>query len=163
MAKRSPALAMTSLIVTAPAAPPDPPTWSETPPIVEADPAPPPPPPAPIATTVKVPSRGATHVPLTVNSRMSEGSLPPGEWRGMAVVLDAVEFVVAPQEVRMTLPMARRNGNACFGRISLFISLLEFFWELEVAESYSRSSHAPSCEIVVSAPRHILALCMRWW
>jgi hypothetical protein len=95
---------------------------------------------------------------------MSEGSLLPGEWRGMTVVLDAVEsVVVAPQEVRMTLPMARRNGNACFGRISLFISLLEFFWELKVAESYSRSSHAPSSEIVVSAPRHILALCMRWW
>jgi hypothetical protein len=104
---------MTSLMVTAPAAPPDPPTWSEIPPIVEADPAPPPPPPAPIATTVKVPARGATHVPFTVNSRMSEGSFPPGGSPGITVVLDAVEAVVAPQEVRKTLPMTTRNSQSC--------------------------------------------------
>src|SRR5450755_1220348 len=145
MVKCSPALAMTSLIVTAPAAPPDPPTWSEIPPIVEADPAPPPPPPAPIATTVKVPSRGATQVPLTVNSRMSEGSLPPRGPRGMTVMFDTVESVVAPQAVSTTLPTAIRIANACFGRINLFISLLEFLC-LKVAEFHSRSGHAPSCE-----------------
>ncbi len=67
------ALAITSLMVTAPAAPPAPPAWSEIPFSERADPPPPPPPPAPIATTVYVPDRGATHVPLTVKTRMSAG------------------------------------------------------------------------------------------